>query len=35
MALIMSMTVSYNTTPELDRYVPSLEGSSCLYDTTE
>jgi hypothetical protein len=31
----MSMTVFYNTTPELDRYVPSLEGGSCLYDTTE
>jgi hypothetical protein len=35
MALIISMTVFYNTTPEIDRYVPSLEGSSCLYDTTD
>jgi hypothetical protein len=33
MALIISMTVFYNTTPELDRHVPSLEGSSCPCDT--
>ena len=31
----MNMTVLYNTTTELERYIPSFGGSSCPCDTTE